>query len=269
MNFTALPDPTTGYARPPAASRPGPGAELSSQTPREIRRRPGRGWLIGGQQLIILPHTLAGIGINLFVLFTVALLLFGTVVPGRIARRSSYMSKNRRIYQVRVAYEAAGLPRTETESVPVELYNRLPEGTPVQVKALALGSISGGAMLVPGHSPWGRLLPLVPFGLFWNLIVGLFLWKLYCIPFLYRHLVRSGVAVLGVITDKQMHRGKTTTYFLRYEFIGPDGETVKSKMDVHRSAWEGLRSGQPATVLYMPGHPRLNVLYQGTDYEVI
>jgi hypothetical protein len=246
--------------------------ELGAAPPRPIRRRPGRGWLFGGVQFFLLPHTLVGIFLLFFTLHTLALILFGQFVPGWITGREirpTSRNKEGYYYTVHYAYSVDGRRYTDKRTVSREAYERLEEGTRVEVKTLRLGPWSQAMLLLPGSSPWSRFLPIALIALFWDGILSFFVWLLYVLPLVYRWLVIYGQPAPGRVTERSKRTGRTTSYYLHYQFTPEGWQPVKSKMEVRREAWETTPKGALVTVLHSPRNPRWNVLYCFADYHVV
>lgn len=76
----------------------------------------------------------------------------------------------------------------------------------------------------------------------------------------HRRLLETGVPVRGEVTDRSMVRGKSTTYYLYYEFPGPL-QTQTNKITVSRFVFDSNPPGEDLTVLYDPAKPTYNRPY--------
>jgi hypothetical protein len=255
-----------------------PHEETLPPPPRSVRARRGRGWVRGCLLLMLVPHVWCGALLPLLALHHLAgflrFRLFGTVVPGRV--HSLYRSHHRGTsYHVRYTFVLRGGQREAEATVDEPAFGRLAAGDPVEVRVLA-GSSVGPELLVDGaRGPGGDLWKMWLFIAFWDGVLLVFVWQACIPPLRQRGLVRNGVTVLGLVTDKQQRKGKQSSYKVHYRYKAPTpdapGESVEwpGVMSVPEKDYDGLRIGERVMVLYDPRKPRRSLLYRCADYEVV
>jgi hypothetical protein len=76
------------------------------------------------------------------------------------------------------------------------------------------------------------------------------------------HLLRSGAATIGTITDKRSESEDMMRYFLRYGYAsGTSAQGRDREEQVSADQWRAFEVGQPVTVLYDPDNPAHAELY--------
>lgn len=246
--------------------------ELTLLPPRPTRRRPGRGWLIGFQQLFILPHTLVGIGLIGFMIGSWLFLIFGTTVPAQITElKTTRGSKNTTAYEVHFRYQHFGSDHRDSTTVPKAVFDTFHQNDMVEVKVFPLPGTKFTQLKYPGAMDSHVVKVMVSTGmaLFWNGIVSVFLWALYIRPLINRWLVRNGWPAPGRITSKSVSSGKSTSYYVEYQFDLPKEGTQQGKMEVTSDAYSLVNNGDSVSVLYSTKKPGWNVVYELADYEVV
>ncbi|MBI4751257.1 MAG: hypothetical protein HY774_22485 [Acidobacteria bacterium] len=246
--------------------------ELTLLPPRPIRRRSGRGWLIGFQQIFILPHTLVGIGLIMFMIGSWLFLVFGTTVPAQVTElKTTRGSKNTTAYEVHFRYQHFGSDHRDQTTVPKAVFDTFHQNDVVEVKVFPLPGTKFTQLKYPGAMDAHIVKVMVSTGmaLFWNGIVSVFLWAFYIRPLINRWLVRNGWPAPGRITGKSVSSGKSTSYYVEYQFDVPKEGTQQGKMEVSADAYALVNNGDMVSVLYSSTNPRWSVVYEVADYEVM
>jgi hypothetical protein len=251
--------------------------------PRAVRRRAGHGWFIGCTHLFILPHTLGGIFLLGLLAVTVAGLVsvtfFGSEIPGRIVELQARKGKRGTNYYVSYRYQVGDSFHQLEVPIDADGYQTLQKDAAITVRVLMTAPIFAPQLLVPGVHPWREAAGIVFAALFWNGIMSVFLWTLYVEPWRLRRLVKLGTPTTGVITGKEVRRGKNTSWIIKFDYqapieAGPGMEflgstTMKSKMSVREADFQAAEVGDQVTVLYHPLRPRRALIYRFADYEAV
>lgn len=246
--------------------------ELALLPPRPIRRRTGRGWLIGFQQIFILPHTFVGIGLIVFMVGSWIFLIFGTTVPAQITElKTTRGSKNTTAYEVHFRYQHFGAEHQEQTTVPKAVFDTLHQNDMTEVKVFPLPISKLTQLKYPGSfdSHVVKVMVSTAMALFWNGIVSVFLWAFYIRPLINRWLIQNGWPASGQITGKSVKGGKTTTYYVEYQFALPKDGTKQGKMEVTADAYSLVNQGDSVSILYSTKNPGWSVVYELADYEVV
>jgi len=241
-----------------------------------VRRRKDHGGLFGCVHLFILPHTLIGIFLFLFPIHSLLVVLFGITVPGHITgKRIGHSSKtNKPYYHANYEYKVGGESYSGSMDPSQSEYASLEIESPVNVRVLPLTPGINSRIVTAAGIKASDIPGVFLMMLFWNGILSIFWWGLLIKPLRDRKLVIEGTACLGVILDKKMTGGKTTTYSIAYRFEPGAGsmirtETITGKMAIRSKDWDAVRQGDPVTVLYDPTKPKRNIAYDFADYKAI
>ena len=252
--------------------------ELARPTPRPVRRRAGSmgcGIVLG--RLFILPHLGVGLFLLLFMLpATIAAVFFGEDHDGQVIRTwTTRGSKGSITYHIKYAYQAGGQERTGDRTVSKKQDQQLAgwskgsSAGAIKVKTVrALGYYYDKAIL-PGESGWGAVGEAVLFAGFWNGMAFVFVYMLWIMPWRAKRLCRYGVAMPGRIHGMHTTRGKTTTYYIDYEFVHPPFGLRKKSQSVGSERYNAAHQGQMVTVLCYPGKKGPTVVYEYGDFECV
>jgi hypothetical protein len=278
--------------------------ELQKSPPRGVRRREGLGFQNGCVQLFLLPHTIVGIGMLGWALLQLIVLAFGTTVPGTLYDVSyTRGSKGGYTYHARYEYRFNGTVYTGKGQISASDYRFASTGQAVQIKLLPMLPETGEVLLIPGGNPRGNGTMMLLMALFWNAFLSVFYIILYGPMWKAKTLVRNGIAVRGRVVDKQIQRGKNTSYLVHYEYmplpstasdampgtfssgsVGPwassaslnapstpiqsrwESEPVRTKMTVLQKSYDALNIGDEVTVLHDARKPKRSVLYVPCGY---
>jgi hypothetical protein len=225
-------------------------------------------------RIFILPHTLIGIGVVLYLIFVLLWALLGADIPGTvIGSYISHSSKHGDSYYLKYRYQAGGETKRDSDSVSLDMYERYQSGNgvnvPVTVHYFGIGSLHR-AGLREGGSLWKRFGGLVFWAAFWNSIMFAFIYQFWVKPLRVRWLYRHGDTVPGTLTKKRVRTGKSTSYYVSYAFNPPfSGERIESEIEVwKRGNWDQAVEGQPVTVLYSGANPKRSTVYEYGGYRV-
>jgi hypothetical protein len=231
--------------------------------PRMVSRKSGTGCIIWFLRLFIVPHMVAGVFFILAVPTHLYVHYLGTPVTATIDRIEPRTSKKSGdYYWVTYHYMLDGRRFSDGESRQV----RPAVGDTFGGRAAAFAG--HGMILAPEFSVVRDVLPLLGAAIFWNGVLSMFLYVLWVVPIRQHWLARHGEATLGTITGKVVHRGKSTTYTVSYQF-DVDGKDYRGKCDVDSAAYDLAREGMPVTVLYDPSRPKRSLPYEVCDFVVI
>ena len=237
--------------------------------PRPVRRRPGRGRLLTFIHLFILPHTVIGIGALAWALYGVVLLLGPTVSAQVTQKAITRTSKGGVIHTVYYSFPLGAQREQGQDTVSAETYSQLERRDRVPVRVPIIGPPLDHFVMEGDWSAVGEVSQRWFFTLIWDGVMAAFWWLLLIRPLINRNLVATGRPATATVTQREMQRGKTTNYYLRYEFTTHCGEPIRSRMSVDRDGYFRAREGEAATVLYSETRPRFNVLYPYGEYEVV
>lgn len=247
--------------------------ELLGPLPRMVRRKKRRSG-IGCVRVFIIPHTLVGIGLIVYVLFLAAMTLAGEEVTGRVvSAREGTDDDGDPTYVLEYTYRADGGEYRGSSSVSRETFRRVSDGGVVRVVTFPPAPGIGAG--IAGDTANGRnLLFLTLFALFWNGILSVFVWQSWVAPAIHRRLYRVGTPSTGTVTAKKVVSGEdSVTHTVRYRFpLGGDASApgmAEGKMAVRDAEYGLLREGDEVTVLYLPRRPSASTLYRFGEYEVV
>ena len=95
------------------------------------------------------------------------------------------------------------------------------------------------------------------------------IWMLVGVPLLVAGLLAAakeqryseeGAEADGVVTRKEIRRGKSTSYRVYYRFRARDGGEFSGRDSTRRARWEELREGGAVRIEYLPSNPAQNRL---------
>ncbi|MBX7096777.1 MAG: DUF3592 domain-containing protein [Myxococcaceae bacterium] len=255
---------------------PAPTSASLPPPPRTVEGGPGAAIWVG--RLFVLPHTLVGLGLIAGCLFLGLQHFFASPVVAQVvdAYTPDPDAATPRTY-VTVAYTAWGTEQTNSFSLPPEKLRTLLDAQlkPLQGATLTLRRFGIGPAEVadlPGEDSWLPVLAfLVPFGLFWNGILGTVNYRLWVSPRRRRNLVVRGEATTGTVVSKTRLLGRrgARTYRLRLKYLdreGGDHEVDDTARD--EAAFDALSEGGSVTVLFDPERPARALAYESCEYRV-
>lgn len=197
--------------------------ELLKPPPRSVRLRGGSvaKKMQGCVGCFLIPHTLVGVGMALWFLWSVLLTVGGQSLPGQVTGRySSYDSDGDPTYQLWYSYSQGGQKFEKKASVNAYSYGAYPEGTAVTVKVFPFLPHIAPSLQVPGNRTSASPFFLLIFCLFWNGIVGVFWWNILGVPIRQKKLIRTGTPVLGRVLFKRVVTGSYgDSHYVRYEYF--------------------------------------------------
>jgi hypothetical protein len=225
----------------------------------------------GCLRLFILPHTLVGIGVILIFLSKVSLGLFGTKVEARLVEKTTSLgTKGRTSYQVRFSF-AANHERSEGSSqVPRSAYDALPEQGRVPIIYLSVAPQYFSDYLAPNETFPAGTWALLGFALFWNAVVGVFVYAIYIGPWLRKRLVIFGSEAEGKVTTKHIRSGSKggLIYEIRYNYE-VQGETFSGKESTMKPLFDTSHEGDSISVTFDPKKPKRALAVAFSEWEVV
>jgi hypothetical protein len=251
--------------------------ELARRPPRTVRRRTGTsGCVVIFGRLFILPHMIIGLVLLLAVPATIGAVFFGNVHQGHVVRTwTGRGSKGRTKYNLRYSYEAGGKQRTGERTISQRQYGKLNGSqkggliSPIQVWTLNLGGYYFDQVVLSDESPWESVGLAFLFALFWNGVLSIFVYMFWITPWQSRRLYQWGIPVPGRISGKHISHGKTTSYYLDYEFIHPQLGILRKQQSVNSKGYYHAHNGQMVTILCYPRKKRPTVVYEYGDFECV
>jgi hypothetical protein len=256
--------------------------------PRAVRRRPGRGWLLGRVPLVVRLLGLAGVGLLLAALWLLGsssvVALFGTTVPGKVTGLVPAPPGGASAPRVQFAYHVGIQEYAAEEPVDERAFAKLYEGAPVKVKVLR--PWPGQPRLVEPPRPSERHpVALLGLAVVWNAAAAAMLWRHLRKPLAQRRLVREGLATPGSVVAKDgdgrppwlvqfCYQAPTRGLTREAAAGGADGAAVAMKewqviMQVGRKEFEAAQVGAAVTVLYDPRKPSHSLVYPFAEYEAV
>jgi len=124
-------------------------------------------------------------------------------------------------------------------------------------------------MFLPGESLWGPVWWAAFAALLSNGLAMLLVYYIWIVPAQHKGLCRQGKPIPGHISRMHSSSGKTTTYYLDYQFDHPGLGTRTAKMTVTSQRWHQAQVGEPVTVLCYPHRKRPTVIYEYGDFECV
>lgn len=236
--------------------------------PRATRRKMSYGAGLWFGRLFIVPHTLVGVGLALYVLARVFVQLAGTPIVAVVDRASTTLSrKGRTVYNIDYHYVVDGQRVDGSKSATAISYPTEQPGARLPGR---VAEFAGHPLLVLDHGGVGDTAMLIGAVIFWNGILSVFLFQFWVAPAIRRRLVESGSAAEGTLIDLTRSSGRGVTYRITYEFV-PAGQrtAITAKQAVERSDYEWGRAGQPTIVFYRADAPQKSTPYEFSGYEIV
>jgi hypothetical protein len=246
--------------------------ELLPRPPRRVRGRTGGAFWVG--RIFTLPHTLVCIGATGYLVFLVLWKVAGADVPGVVTGTEVWHSRRGTDgYNIRFRYQVDGQTKSGSDGASPALYQRYRSGNgtnpAITVHYFALGPLER-AGVANGESAWTEIGLFALWVAFFDSIVSIFVYLLWVKPLRARWLYRHGEAVSGTLLRKRSQIGRSSTYYVSYWFENPlSGQQIEAEIEVWNAAdWHLAVEGQPVVILYAPGHPKRNTVYEFGGYRV-
>ena len=245
--------------------------ELERRPPRSVRRRPGTlGCSVVIARVIALVFLSVGIALLVMVPITIAVVTRGESHPGQVQK--TWISRGRRgsSYHVRYYYEAGGQVHTASRAVSRSQYDQLtssPTSLPLDVRAMPISGVYFEQMFLPGESQSGPIWFAIAAAVISNGLAFLLIYYIWIIPAGHKRLCRYGKPILGHIVKMHSKSGKTTTYYLDYQFDHPGLGDRTATLTVQPDRWHQAQVGEPVTVLCYPNRKRPTLIYEYGDFE--
>ena len=247
--------------------------ELERRPPRSVRRRAGTlgcGLIFGRFFVLIF------LGAGLFMLARIPIVYevvtHGESHPGTVTKTWTSRGRRSTSYYVAYSYEAGGQVRTDSRSVSSSQYDRLtasPTVMPLEVRAKEILGTYYDQMFLPGESLMKPVWVAALVAVIINGVACLIGYLIWIIPMQHKGLCRSGKPIIGHITRMHSSSGKTTTYYLDYEFDHPGLGVRTATMTVTSDRWHQAQVGEAVSVLCYPHQKRPTVIYEYGDFECI
>ena len=240
--------------------------------PRRVRRRPGRGKLSNFWDIFLVPFTVIGICVLVYVLNGTIGYFFGKLVPGRITSMSYDPTP-----AAHYSYRVNGVTYTGSDKINLAENPEMHEGSQVQIHVSPTLPGLDPELMRPGLIQ-GGVMGLWLFVVVWNGFVIAAWWKGLIRPSIDRSLIVSGDACGGVITDKTEEKdklGDSINYVVRYQFDAGNGYRyrtagpVTGRMILEKTQWDTVRPGQSVIVFFNPNNPKSSICYTCADWQIV
>jgi hypothetical protein len=245
--------------------------ELERRPPRPVHRRAGAlGCGVIGGRFFALVFIVVGLVLLGRIPIVIAVVTHGESHVGTVEKTWSSRGRRSTSYHVRYWYEAGGQVRSDSRSVSHSQYDRLSSSLPalpLDVRAKEIGGTYFNEMYLPGESLWGPVWVAVLVAVVGNGVAWLISYFAFIVPLQHKKLCREGKAIVGHITRMHSSSGKTTTYYLDYEFDHPGLGMRTATMTVTSERWHLAYVGEAVTVLCYPNKKRPTVMYEYGDFE--
>jgi hypothetical protein len=248
-------------------------AELLKPPPRTVVRRPGTlgcGTVLG--RLFFIPVALFGFYLLAWVPIKAIVTFRGEVITGRIDGKEVTSGKNT-TYHITYSYKIAGETNTGRRNVEyVSDFDRLAVNDPIPVHVARIFGHYFDEVLLEGEHEAKPMLDQLLLAFVPNVLLTGSLFGIVFVQYwLQKRLCRRGTPVPGRITDKKIHRSKSSTsYELHYEFAHPRLGISKSHSSVAFSQWEKASEGEFVTVLCNPRRwAHASVIYEYGNFMCV
>lgn len=193
--------------------------ELLKPAPRDVRRRAGaKKSAKGCTGCFLIPHTVVGIGLMLWLLWLAVFAVAGRTVPATIIGRDTGTSDDGPTYHLLYSYNAGGRTYEKKASVAWSDYTNLRDGSATWVKISPFAPGIGPRLQVARNNGMS-LMFLVPFALFWNVFLFA-VWKGALGMGGGKKLVREGIPAVGRILHKRIVSGSYgDTHYILFEWL--------------------------------------------------
>jgi hypothetical protein len=235
-------------------------------------------------RLFIVPHTLVGLGFLAAALLVLVATALGHEETGHIEEASPVASRHTKsgtVYQQTVhytyghgAHQRQGVRNVTLEATeaPPGTDPRFVPGAPVRIWQPGPGDFQEAEMLIEGEGPWKNLLFVMPFAAFWCTIVGVFVYRLWIVPWLVWQTCLRGRALPGRVTARRPPEGRGAQHQVDVEFVDDETTRKETATASTEALWNQVTEGQAVTVLCLPGSPlpllRPCVVYECADYDL-
>ena len=247
--------------------------ELEKRPPRAVRRRAGTlgcGLIFG--RLFGLIFLGAGLVMLARIPIVYVVVTQGESHPGTVEKTWTSRGRRSTSYYVRYWYEAGGQVRSDSRSISYPQFEALtaqPNAVPLDVRAKEVFGSWYDQMFLPGESLTGPVWVAALVAVIMNgfaCLIGYFIWY---VPMQHKGLCRQGKPIAGRITRMHSSSGKTTTYYLDYEFDHPGLGVRTGTMTVSAERWHQAQVGEAVSVLCYPNRKRPTVMYEYGDFECL
>jgi hypothetical protein len=232
--------------------------------PRKLKRKRGRAGLWSILIVPVIPHFWVGLGLLGFAFGATLFPFVAKPVTGHVVGKHVEKVKNGHSYELDVAYELDGHSAKQSLNTSSTAFNDANDGDEVPLVAARIAGMDH-AQRPNEVSP---AFPLVPMALFWNAIVGMFVWLLAGRPLLQWWLMRNGTRVAGVVAEHRYVGGKGAHEEVVIRF-GAEGITAKH--NIPPTVWRasGLQSMSPVTVFHHPTKLKRCVVGELAPWDVV
>jgi len=227
-------------------------------------------------QIFMLPFIAVGLWLIVILIHRIIIPVAGVITPAVITQRETQSDEDGRSYHVDFTYTYNGVAYNGGCNVRQGIYDTIEIGSKAQVEILPIApSYSPRLFTPPGNYQFESFGFLLFFTLFWNGVIGVFVWGLFVWPVMVKRIYEQGIPTIAMIVDKTTSSGEdSTSYIIKYEFTpvdihGREGSVIKGQETIPEDEWKKFHIGDQGTILYLPNRPRMNVFYQYGGYRVV
>jgi hypothetical protein len=235
---------------------------------------PGSGCVLWFIRALSVPLALIGICLIGVLMVKILWAAQGTDHVGSATKIwTTHGSKGSTHFNVAYTYPLAGAVRSGRSSVSYPEYKRLSSlrvpGAPVTVRVLIVRRYHYEAVYQGRGQAIGDIALFAFFVSLWGVAQAVHAYSAFIEPRRKRRLYEWGVPEPGLITGKRATGGKSPSYYLQYEFAGPDGEVQSAEDTITWEAYQGATVGAAVTVLHFEGKMKPSVVYEYGGYRVV
>jgi len=191
-----------------------------------------------------------------------ALTKSGTPAMARVVNMYTTSGKGGMRYHLVYEFQAEGATVRGNDSIPETYYEATRIGDPQRVTYLPGNpQVERAGEVTPERveaaKPPFELALAVVFLAFGVLVVS----SEYTIR-THRRLLQCGIPTVGDIVDREIVRGKSTTYYVIYQIEVVPGDPITKRVMVPRGFYDECLTAAPPTILYDPDNPESSYPYR-------
>jgi|SRR5579862_9481779 len=240
--------------------------ELLLAPPRMIRKRRSTSRTPILAIILIVAIILIPVGMSIFSVLEPVLLSHAPLIDGTIIRR--YMTHGRKgsvSYHIDYSYPQDGIMKDDSQSVLRSTYYGLRTGQRVEVRLISIGGWKSSELDLVFQNYAAERWPVWAIaGIFDTIILVIIISQ-----YRQKQLLRNGTPVIGRAMEKRITKGKSTSYWVTYEFDAQGGGMIQKKKATQSHFYNRINEGDPICIVYDPMHPRRSLIYDDYAYECI
>lgn len=239
--------------------------------PRQIRSRKHAGFIgLIFVRLFILPHTLLGLGLLLLLLSKFTLAIFGQQSEARVLKKTTQAgSKGGATYKVAYSFTHNVTEYSGNSQIDQAIYQQLRESRSIPIVYLSFLPQYVSDYREPGHFFPANTGSFFLIAIFWNGVVGVFIYVLYIDPWRRKQLIRHGTAAMGRIEAMSIQRGSkgAARYMVNYSYE-VENQRHEASISTTREQYEAHQIGESVAITYDPVKPKRSVPVDLSPWEL-